>query len=180
MSYVRRKCSRNYPTGCYLHHHEPVDSSEAGGRDAGADDPTDDASKYQRSDNICMAILMTVVTVMAVVTAIPYRLTMLNDRNQRLEIDHLDIQVLVALVVVIVSMPIVVMMSVPVTIFVVATMMMLVTRGVVSALRLLGLPLAGIFFPFTFWPGAGRDGGGVPPLAVIKKSVENWPKNSVF
>ena len=23
-------------------------------------------------------------------------------------------------------------------------------------------------------------GGGVPPFAVIKKSVENWPKNSVF
>ena len=41
-------------------------------------------------------------------------------------------------------------------------------------------PLAVIFFPLTFWPVACRDGGGVPPLAVIKKSVENWPKNSVF
>ena len=41
-------------------------------------------------------------------------------------------------------------------------------------------PLAVIFFPLTFWPVACRDGGGVPPFAVIKKSVENWPKNSVF
>ena len=23
-------------------------------------------------------------------------------------------------------------------------------------------------------------GGGVPPFSVMKKSVENWPKNSVF
>ena len=43
-----------------------------------------------------------------------------------------------------------------------------------------GTPLPWFFFPLTFWPAACRDGGGVPPFAVIKKSVENWPKNSVF
>ena len=43
-----------------------------------------------------------------------------------------------------------------------------------------GAPLFRDFFPLTFWPVAFRDGGGVPPFPVIKKSVENWPKNSVF
>ena len=43
-----------------------------------------------------------------------------------------------------------------------------------------GAPLFRDFFPLFFWPVAFRDGGGVPPFPVIKKSVENWPKNSVF
>ena len=43
-----------------------------------------------------------------------------------------------------------------------------------------GTVLCRDFFPLTFGPAACRDGGGVPPFAVIKKSVENWPKNAVF
>ena len=42
-------------------------------------------------------------------------------------------------------------------------------------------PLFRDFFSLTFWPAAFRDGGGrVPPFSVMKKSVENWPKNSYF
>ena len=37
------------------------------------------------------------------------------------------------------------------------------------------------FFPLTFWLVAFRDGEeGGSPFSVMKKSVENWPKNSVF
>ena len=35
-------------------------------------------------------------------------------------------------------------------------------------------------FPLSFWPAAFRDGGGGTPLFRYEKSVENWPKNSVF
>ena len=41
-------------------------------------------------------------------------------------------------------------------------------------------PLAVFFFGYFFGRSGAVMGGGVPPLAVIEKSVEIWPKNSVF
>ena len=42
-------------------------------------------------------------------------------------------------------------------------------------------PLSVNFFPLGFLEPAVREGGGgVPPLSVKKKSIKNWPKNSVF
>ena len=42
-------------------------------------------------------------------------------------------------------------------------------------------PLSVNFFPLGFLePTVREGGGGVPPLSVKKKSIKNWPKNSVF
>ena len=42
-------------------------------------------------------------------------------------------------------------------------------------------PFSVNLFPLTFgWLSSAKREGGVPPFSAKKKSVKNWPKNSVF